>query len=108
MYTHPQQGYASEAAALRREAGRWLKQLREAKGISQRELARRVAVEYYTFISQIESGRGRIPPERYESWAAALDVDVQYFVRCLMSYYDPITYRILFGEKDEGRQTRHT
>ena len=62
MYTHPQQGHASEAAALRREAGKWLKRLRESQGLSQRELARRVSIEYYTFISQIESGRGRIPP----------------------------------------------
>jgi transcriptional regulator with XRE-family HTH domain len=100
MYTHPQQGHASEAASLRREAGRWLKELREAKGLSQRELARSVCVEYYTFISQIESGRGRIPPERYEIWANALGVDVRYFVRTLMSYYDPITYRILFGGDD--------
>jgi transcriptional regulator with XRE-family HTH domain len=102
MYTHPQQGHASEAAQLRREAGRWLKGLREAKGLSQRELARRLAIEYYTFISQIESGRGRIPPERYETWAAALDVDLRYFVRTLMSYYDPVTYRILFEDGDRS------
>ncbi len=102
MYTHPQQGHASEAAALRREAGKWLKRLRESQGLSQRELARRVSIEYYTFISQIESGRGRIPPERYEIWAGALGVDVRYFVRTLMSYYDPITYEILFTGRGQS------
>ena len=106
MYTHPQQGHASEAAALRREAGKWLKDLRQARGLSQRELARQVSVEYYTFISQIESGRGRIPPERYETWAAALAVDVRHFVRTLMSYYDPITYEILFGGKGQSSNRR--
>lgn len=96
MYSHPQQGAGAEAHKLRQEAGQWLKALREARGLSQREFARLIPVDYYTFISQIESGRGRIPPERYEAWARALDVDVKDFVRTLMSYYDPITYGILF------------
>ena len=81
---------------LRRDAGQWLKTLRESKGLSQRDLAQHVGVEYYTFISQVESGRGRIPPDRYRVWAAALGVPVREFVIKLMSYYDPVTYRILF------------
>jgi len=35
---------------LRRDAGQWLKQLRETQGLSQRDLAEKVDVEYYTFI----------------------------------------------------------
>lgn len=101
MYTHPQQGGGAEAKTLRKDAGAWLRSLREARGLSQRELAQRVAVEYYTFISQIESGRGRIPPDRYELWAKALDVNVSHFVKSLMRYYDPITYQLLFH--DDGR-----
>lgn len=62
MYSHPQQGAGSEAQKLRQEAGRWLKQMRESQNLSQRELARRLELDYYTFISQIESGRGRVPP----------------------------------------------
>ena len=72
MYTHPQQGAGPGVQELRRQAGQWLKQLRESKGLSQRQLAQAVEVDYYTFISQIESGRGRIPPDRYELWARAL------------------------------------
>lgn len=83
---------------LRQEGGRWLKSLREAAGLSQRQLAQRVGVDYYSFISQLETGRGRVPPERYAAWAKALNVDTVEFVKTLMSYYDPVTHRILFGE----------
>jgi transcriptional regulator with XRE-family HTH domain len=81
---------------LRREAGSWLRDRREAQGLSQRELARRVQMEYYTFISQIESGRGRVPAERLEAWAQALEIGPQEFAKTLMQYYDPITYGLIF------------
>jgi transcriptional regulator with XRE-family HTH domain len=101
MYTNPQKLSSTEVVELRREAGRWLKELREKCGLSQREMADRVGAEYYTFISQIEAGRGRIPPDRYGTWAEALGFDPKLFVRTLLRYYDPVTYRILFEE--EGR-----
>ncbi|MBV9243067.1 MAG: transcriptional regulator [Acidobacteria bacterium] len=82
---------------LRRQGGKWLKGLREAAGLSQSELAERLEMSVYTFISQIENGRGRIPPDRYETWARVLNVPVVVFVRKLLSFYDPNTYRILFG-----------
>lgn len=80
----------------RRDAGRWLRELREASGLSQRELAALVGVDHHTFISQLEAGRGRIPPERYEVWALALQMEPRILVQGLMRYYDPIAYRILF------------
>ena len=97
MYGNPQKRSASEVQELRREAGRWLKQQREAAGLSQRDLAARVGADYYTFISQLETGRGRIPPDRYEVWAKALEIDPRAFVTGILRYYDPNTYRILFG-----------
>src|SRR5262249_10492084 len=97
MYTHPQRRSSKLTQNLRSKAGSWLRKLREKRGLSQRELARRVGAEYYTFISQLENGRGRIPPDRYLLWADALGVDPPEFVRELMSYYDPITYSIIFG-----------
>ena len=39
MYTNPQKRALSETAELRKEAGRWLKDRREARGLSQRQLA---------------------------------------------------------------------
>jgi len=81
---------------LRKEAGLWLRGLREGKGFSQRDLAEETGTEYYTFVSQLETGRGRIAPENYLRWAKALGVEPKVFVRTLMQYYDPITHDILF------------
>ena len=51
----------TDTAELRKQAGKWLRLRREKLGLSQRELAKRVKIDYYTFISQIEAGRGRVP-----------------------------------------------
>ena len=98
MYGNPQRLSAPETHELRREGGKWLKQLREDSGLSQRQLADLVGAEYYTFISQLESGRGRIPPDRYLLWAKALEQDPRVLVRELLRYYDPVTHAILFTE----------
>jgi transcriptional regulator with XRE-family HTH domain len=91
----------AQSAQLRKEAGLWLRARREARGMSQRDLAQLVEVEYYTFISQIEAGRGRVPPDRLNAWAEALQMDPQVFVKTLMRFYDPITYGLLFPETVE-------
>ena len=87
---------------MRREGGRYLKELREARGLSQRQLASLVGAEYYTFISQLETGRGRVPPDRYRAWAEAFEVDVRIFVKQLMRFYDPLTYEILFSPESDS------
>lgn len=98
MYSNPQKRSDPEVQDLRKEGGRWLRGLREAAGLSQRELAAKIGAEYYTFISQLETGRGRIPPDRYRQWAEALEVPVRQFVQDLMRYYDPLTHAILFAD----------
>lgn len=102
MYTNPQRRSDVAVQELRREAGRYIRSLREARGLSQRQLADRIGTEYYTFISQLETGRGRIPADKYENWATALGVDQREFVFNLMRYYDPITFAILFPESSIG------
>jgi ribosome-binding protein aMBF1 (putative translation factor) len=82
---------------LRVQAGHWLRHLRESRGLSQREMANKVGLINYTSISQFEHGRGRISPDDYRAWCDALGVDCRDFVMRLMSYYDPVTYGILFG-----------
>jgi transcriptional regulator with XRE-family HTH domain len=96
VHSSPHKLSDAEVGVLRRDAGQWLKRLREEQGLSQRDLAEKVGVEYYTFISQVESGRGRIPPDRYRAWAKALSVPTREFAIKMMRYYDPVTYRILF------------
>ena len=97
MYGSVQKRSDLEVQELRRAGGQWLRELREQRGLSQRQLAKLVGAEYYTFISQLETGRGRVPPDRYRVWAAALGVDAAVFVRELLRFYDPVTFEILFG-----------
>lgn len=81
-----------EVQVLRKQAGRYLRNLREQAGLTQRELAAAVGFEYYTFISQLEGGRGRLPSGQYIAFSKALNVPLDEFVRVLVRYYDPITY----------------
>ena len=92
---------------LRGAAGRRLRELREQRGLTQRGLARKLGAKF-TFISQIEQGRCRIPPRRYLAWAVALEVDPRAFARELLAYYDPEFYHVIFhGNTDlNGAATR--
>lgn len=90
---------APDSKKLRRDAGAWLKELRGRAGLSQIELAEMLGLKYYTFISQVENGFGRVPTESMEAWAKALGADPAEFARKLVSYYDPELYRLLFKGK---------
>ena len=95
-----------DSLVLRKKAGKWLRSRREELGLSQREIANRVNMDYYTFISQIEAGRGRVPAERLEDWADALETDKTVFAMTLMKYYDPFTYRLIFPNHEIGKAER--
>lgn len=84
----------------RREGGLWLREMREKAGLSQRELAAAVGADYYSFVSQLESGKGRVPVAQVELWARALKVPRSVFARGLLKHYDPITYDMLFGDEE--------
>jgi transcriptional regulator with XRE-family HTH domain len=62
-------------------------------------LAQKLGLKYYTFISQIENGFGRVPSESMEDWARALGVEPSEFARELLSYYDRELHRLLFKGK---------
>lgn len=79
--------------------GLWLRSLREEQGLSQRELAETLALDYYTFISQLENGRGKIPTQRYVEWANALGQKPRDFVLMLLKHYEPMTYKVLFDDE---------
>ena len=82
----------------RAELGIWLRALREARGISQRQLAEELVLPHYTFISQLETGRGKIPAARYCDWARALRQEPRDFMMVLLRYYEPQAYGMLFGD----------
>lgn len=101
MYVNYQRTSEKEVQEFRRNGGEWLRDLRQKRNLSQRQLAQKVSVDYYTFISQLENGRGRIPPDRYQDWADALGVPVSSFVFNIMRFYDPVTFELLFGKNGE-------
>ncbi|MDB5455014.1 MAG: HipB-family transcriptional regulator [Caulobacter sp.] len=94
---------AALTKGLRRQAGRWLKATREMAGLTQAELAEKIGLRYYTFVSQVENGLGRVPIETQAAWAEAIGLDPGDFARILLRYYEPELYRLLFGavEDDE-------
>ena len=88
---------AAHIKILRQQAGRWLKDARETAGLTQAGLAERVGLRYYTFVSQVESGLGRLPIETQGAWAEALGLEPGEFAKVLLRYYEPELYRLLFG-----------
>lgn len=81
---------------LRVSVGQWLRDRRVERGLNQRQLAELAGFDYYTFISQLETGRGRVPAERYEGYAKALGVDPKEFAMKMLYAYENSTYRLLF------------
>ena len=88
------------ARKKRIEAGEYIKSLRLVHDpkITQREVADKLKLTYYTFVSQVETGVARVPPENLVGWAMALGVDPKEFAKKLLSYYDPHTYKAIFGK----------
>ncbi|MEP3528554.1 MAG: helix-turn-helix transcriptional regulator [Sulfitobacter sp.] len=91
---------SKKALEPRLELGGWLKSLRIERGLSQRQLAEELQLDYYTFISQLETGRGKIPSSRYQDWANALKQDPKAFMITLLSYYEPEAFAMIFGESE--------
>ena len=91
--------HGEHAKVLRKRAGVWLKGKREEAKLTQQEVAVKLGLKYYTFISQIETGLTRVPPEQLPAYADALGMDRQEFAKALLKFYDPFTYAALFGKK---------
>ena len=90
---------AQKGVESRKKAGAWLQARRKAAGLSQIELAQKLGLKYYTFISQVENGFGRVPTDSMAAWARALGVAPGAFARQLLAFYEPELHRLLFEEK---------
>ena len=88
---------ATDAKQLRKLAGDWLKQRRADAELSQADLAVRLGLKYYTFISQVENGFSRVPTDIMGAWARELGLEPAAFARHLLMYYEPELHRLLFG-----------
>lgn len=82
----------------RQRAGHFLKQRREELGITQLAVwAAVIPKKWPTMVSQMEVGKGRVPPDRYVDYARVLKMEPKDFCRELLRYYDPEMWKILFG-----------
>lgn len=91
---------AEAARELRRRFGRWLKERREARGMTQADLAQALGLKYYSFISQVENGIGRIPQSLYAPWALALSIEFDEFAWAALSKLEPGLYDMLQNARD--------
>lgn len=73
-----------------RAAGTRLRALRERRGLTQRQLAHMVGLNTYTIVSQLENGRGNIPPEHGAVWAKALGVEPEELARLCLHADDAV------------------
>jgi len=102
----PDAAKVAQTKVLRQEAGRWLKAARERAGLTQAQLSDEIGLRYYTFVSQVESGVGRLPIETQAAWARALRLDEAEFAKTLLAYYEPELHRLLFGATASASQAR--
>ena len=93
---------------LRKDAGKYLRGLRDKAELTQNELARLVGVNYYTFISQIEIGNNRLPYENFAKVSKVLQVNRQEMSRTLLRMYEPVLYDNLFEVDPLPPRTRPT
>lgn len=81
-------------------AGTILRNIRKSRRLTQRDLAIRLNLEYYTNISQWENGTYRIPSEQSIPLAEVLKIDKSRWGQFLLAMYDPSIYSLCYGPYD--------
>jgi transcriptional regulator with XRE-family HTH domain len=99
----PKTAAGETTLALRQELGRKLQRLREARGLTQLDLANRLGKAYYGLISQIETGVVSVPKDTFAAYAEALDVEAEWFVFLCFRYYRPYYYAGIFGDEQTAK-----
>jgi transcriptional regulator with XRE-family HTH domain len=94
----------SRDTASWKAGGRWIRQLRDRAGLSQLEMADRLGIKHYSYLSQIETGLSRPPMSKLQAWAKTLAVDPTEFAEQFISFYEPELYLMLKnGERPRKR-----
>lgn len=109
VFSHPQYA-ATDAVALRKKAGLYLKQLREEAEMTQLQLSKELGLDYAQMVSHVEIGKARVPPDKIIPWAQAVKRDPREVARELLKFYDPYMWQALFGGTSSASKTtgQHT
>ena len=102
MYSSQQQISSPEVVELRKEAGLWLKELREKRGLSQRQMAEKVGGIITPSSLNWSQGAAGYPRPIF-GVGRGFGRRAEVFVRNLLRSYDPVTYSILFGKSKPRR-----
>ena len=65
--------------------------------MTQRELSEELGYDYYTFVSQFESGQGRLPEAHYEQMAKLLNVELLDFTKKMLVFHHQHIFKALYG-----------
>ena len=88
----------AESFERRKKAGAYIKKLRnKVDGLTQREMAEKLGIDYFTFVSQVENGFARVPPAALNEWARELKVPLHEFATHLLKFYEPEMYKAIFS-----------
>ena len=65
------------------------------------DLAVRLGIKYYAFVSQVETGFSRVPPKG-RGLGEAVGADPPVVRRQLISFYEPELHRVLYSLKSHA------
>lgn len=88
---------SNTAKIMRKRFGAWLKESREAAGLTQLDLAILLDYAYPTTISQIERGTSALPPGELHRWAEAIRVAPKKLAEKHLYFTEPFLYMALYG-----------
>ena len=81
----------------RKNFGQMIQQRRQEIDMTQPELAEKTNQKFFTFVSNVENGRAKIPTVDLKIWARALKVNRNQFVQNYLFAADPPLYNALFS-----------
>ena len=76
------------AVENRKKAGAYLRNIRmkAEPRITQKQMANKLGIEYYTIISQVEAGASRLSPQLVADWAKICNADISEVEKTLLKY----------------------
>ncbi len=95
-------------AKLRQRGGAWFQNKRQSLGLTQLDVSKRLGYDYYTFVAQIESGKGKLPEEHYETVAKLFKMSPQDFAKKQLVFYFPSIFKCLYGAPTDKDLSIHS
>lgn len=95
-----------ESKARTREAGQYIKSLRERASMSQRQFAQRIGIAHYGFVSQVETGSTYLPASYWPPLCELCNEDIKKFTHFVFARYYPDLYNTLMDVEGQKHAVR--